>query len=120
MRQSLGISLVLVVLGACGKFNAARDVEKALEARYQTPARVHIDSGRLAVTFEGMPEEAIKADSAGKVAFARAVAGFAKARAPKPAELTTVVVSFAAIGNGPVMIRLPGSGPFEFAVASLP
>ena len=113
------MSLVLILLGACGMFNPARDVEQALEARYQTPARVHIDSGRLAVTFEGMPEEAIKTDSAGKVAFARTVADFAKTRAPTPTQLTTVVVSFAAIGKGPVMIRLPGSGPFEFAARDL-
>jgi hypothetical protein len=121
MPYSRCILGVLLAVTACAASNDLRGVAKAVEKEYHTPARVSLpDSTRLAVTFDGVPDQAWELDSAGKVAFARTVAGYARAHYPKRSEVTNVMVVFAARSGGGLVVATEGNGPFQFTAGELP
>ena len=117
---------LLPLLGVVGAM-ACADLEDIsafaadLQAEYNLPANVNLNNGsHLAITFQNVPEERLKLDSAGKAAFARGVATFAKAHYNGASHLQDVTVRFATVSStGPLTITR-NDAPYSFTMSELP
>lgn len=122
MRRSLRLSVLVLVITACIRSDEQRDLAAALEQQYHEPATVRrSDSSHLMVILHGVPDAVVGRDSSEKKAFARTVAGYAKAHYVKRAALTNIGVIFVGTPKGQsIMVATQGNGPYRFAVSELP
>ena len=122
MRQLLrliGIAAALT-LGACADFKEILALSAALQEQYHAPANVMINNGsHLVVTFQNLPQESFKSDSAGKQRFARDVAMFAKAHYPDSAKLDDITIVFASVKSAGAITITRSDAPYSFATREL-
>ena len=122
MRLLLRFVVVTAVLtlGACGDLKEVMALSAALQEQYHAPANVSINNGsHLTVTFQNLPQESFKGDSAGKERFARDVAMFAKTHYRDSAKLDDIRIVFASVKSAGAITITRSDAPYSFAARDL-
>ena len=122
MRHAFRLLAVLLVVTGCGRSDDQRELASAIEKQYHTPVTVRrSDSTHLMVILHGLPDAVAGEDSTRKMAFARTLAGYAKAHYAKRSELADIGVVFVGTPKGQsFMVATQGNGPYRFTVSELP
>ena len=115
------LALTILLAGACADLQDLMTLSSSIREHYGAAANVNLTNhSHLRITFQNLPEGALKVDSTGRGQFARDVAAFAKAHYPKAAELEDVTIAFATVkSTGPITITHTDA-PYSFAVRDLP
>jgi hypothetical protein len=119
LLRFIAIAAVLT-LGACVDLKEIMALSAALQEQYHAPANVSINNrSHLVVTFQNLPQESLKADSAGKERFARDVALFAKSHYRDSAKLDDITIVFANVKSAGAITITRSDAPYSFATRDL-
>lgn len=118
--RSLAIAAILVTAG-CADIRDMMKLSTAMREHYHMPASINLNNGsHLAITFQNVPVESLKLDSAGVEGFARGVATFAKDHYPRAAQLEDVTVGFATVSSTGPLTLTRTDPPHRYRMSELP
>jgi hypothetical protein len=117
-RALLALAFAVVTSG-CEGLKDLSTVYTALGEHFHEPMNVNINNGsHLIITLVNAPESAL--DDAGREAYARDIAAFAKSRWPHPGALDDITVAYSSQSStGPLTVTR-SNGVYRWTVAQLP